>query len=36
VLAIESPVRSRGEHHVTVELGHGLHGTVHARDSFTD
>ena len=36
VLAIESPVRSRGEHHVTVELAHGLHGTVHARDRFTD
>jgi len=36
VLAIESPVRSRGEHRITVELGHGLHGTVHARDSFVD
>ena len=36
VLAIESPVARRGEHRVTVELARGLHGTVHARDTFLD
>ena len=36
VLAIESPVPRRGEHRVTVELARGLHGTVHARDTFLD
>ena len=36
VLAIESPVARRCEHRVTVELARGLHGTVHARDTFLD
>jgi len=36
VLAIESPVPRGGEHRVSVELARGLHGTVHARDSFVD